>query len=94
MSSSRCWSWRRNPDNRRSVFLFYVVATLFMAALSFGPAAPDADALRWLRPYEWLVHLPGFSGLRVPVRFAMLMALCLAVAGGLGAGAQAEQEEE
>jgi F5/8 type C domain len=29
------------------------------------------------------VHLPGFSGLRVPVRFAMLMALCLAVAGGL-----------
>ncbi len=77
------WSWRRSPDNRRSVFLFYVVATLFMAALSFGPAAPDADALRWLRPYEWLVHLPGFSGLRVPVRFAMLMALCLAVAGGL-----------
>jgi hypothetical protein len=77
------WSRKRAAPHQRSTFLFYVVAAVFMAALTFGPAAPGAGALGWLRPYEWLVHLPGFSGLRVPVRFAMLMALCLAVAGGL-----------
>jgi F5/8 type C domain len=77
------WSRKRTAPHQRSTFLFYVVATVFMAALTFGPAAPDAGALGWLRPYGWLVHLPGFSGLRVPVRFAMLMALSLAVAGGL-----------
>jgi hypothetical protein len=77
------WSRKRAAPHQRSTFLFYVVAAVFMAALTFGPAAPDAGPLGWLRPYEWLVHLPGFSGLRVPVRFAMLMALCLAVAGGL-----------
>ncbi len=29
------------------------------------------------------MRLPGYNGLRVPVRYAMLMALCLAVAGGV-----------
>ena len=70
------------PDVRRTV-VFYVLAALCMAALTFGPAAPDAGAAGWLRPYEWLVRLPGYNGLRVPVRYAMLMALCLAVAGGV-----------
>jgi hypothetical protein len=31
--------------------------------------------------------LPGFDSVRVPVRFAMLMALCLAIAAGLGLSA-------
>jgi hypothetical protein len=69
---------------RLDPFVFYVCAAALMAALTLGPAPPEAGLAGWLRPYQWLVQLPGFSGLRVPVRFGMLMALCLAVAGGLG----------
>jgi hypothetical protein len=75
---------RRVEGQSAGTFLFYVAAALFMAALTLGPAAPDHDGMGWLKPYQWLVQLPGFSGLRVPARFAMLMALCLAVGGGLG----------
>jgi hypothetical protein len=71
----------------RRLFLFYVFAALLMAALTLGPAPPEEGMRRWLRPYHWLYFLPGFDGLRVPVRFAMLMALCLAVAGGIGLSA-------
>jgi hypothetical protein len=67
----------------RRMLMFYVGAAVIMAALAFGPAAPDAGLAGWLRPYEWLVRLPGYNGLRVPVRYAMLMALCISVAGGL-----------
>jgi hypothetical protein len=63
---------------------FYVCAALLMAALTFGPAGSDDGVLGWLKPYQWLVQLPGFNGIRVPVRFGMLFALCLAVAGGIG----------
>ena len=78
-------AWRRRsvePVMARA-FLFYALAAMVMAAFTFGPAWPDEGAVRWLRPYEWLVRLPGFDGLRVPVRYAMLMALCLSVAGGI-----------
>jgi hypothetical protein len=69
------------------VFLFYVFAALLAAALTLGPAAPEDGWAGWLRPYQWLYQLPGFDGVRVPVRFAMIMALCLAVAGGVGLAA-------
>lgn len=81
---------RRQPPAGRplaSPFLFYVSAALLMAALTFGPAAPGEGLAGWLRPYQWLMLLPGFDGVRVPARFGMLMALCLAVAGGLGLAA-------
>ena len=32
---------------------------------------------------SWLALLPGYDGLRVPARFAMLAALCLSIAAGL-----------
>ena len=35
------------------------------------------------RPFGWLLWLPGFNGLRVPARFAMVSTLCLAVASSL-----------
>jgi hypothetical protein len=79
---------RREWDNRSvRVMLFYVVAALLMGALTLGPARPGEGWAGWLRPYQWLMILPGFDGVRVPVRFAMLMALCLSVAGGFGAAA-------
>ena len=37
----------------------------------------------WLRPYRWLALFPGYDGLRVPARFAMLATLCLSIAAGL-----------
>jgi hypothetical protein len=65
------------------VALFYVFAAAVMAAMTLGPAAPEAGIAGWLKPYQWLMLLPGFDGVRVPARFGMLMALCLAIAGGL-----------
>jgi hypothetical protein len=51
-----------------------------MYLLSFGPA-PSLFGRQVLyeAPYAWLMRLPGFDVLRVPVRFAMLALLCQAV---------------
>jgi hypothetical protein len=69
-------AWR---DRR---FVFYVLAALLMTLLCAGPAPGHSIAALW-HPYTWLTWLPGYSGLRVPSRFFMLAALCLAVAAGL-----------
>ncbi|HXY40766.1 MAG TPA: hypothetical protein VEQ10_13930 [Vicinamibacteria bacterium] len=68
----------------RSAFAFYTSATLLMWALCFGPVVrlTGVEAFHWA-PYSWLGVLPGFSGLRVPARFAMLATVCLAAAAGL-----------
>jgi hypothetical protein len=64
-------------------YRFYALAAVLMALLSAGPA-PSLRSLETLwHPYTFLASLPGFSGLRVPTRFFMLAALCLAVAAGL-----------
>ncbi len=81
---TRLRSSRTSRAPMANAFFFYVLATLLMAALTFGPASPGDGTLGWLKPYQWLMFLPGFDGVRVPVRFAMLMALSLAVAGGIG----------
>jgi hypothetical protein len=74
---------RPNGAGARSPLVFYLSAALLMWALAFGPAAPGASPLAWLRPYTALAWLPGFGALRVPARFAMLATLCIAVASGL-----------
>ena len=66
----------------RSAALFYAIAAVFMWMLAFGPADEDATAAVLWHPYTLLMMLPGFSSLRVPARFAMLGALCIAVAAG------------
>jgi hypothetical protein len=71
---------------RRSVFLFYTLAALLFWWLSFGPDRSGktlTDVLTY--PYTLLTWLPGFEGLRVPARFAMLAALCVAVAASIAA---------
>jgi hypothetical protein len=71
--------WRR-----RSAFAFYALAALLMFVLSFGPRPKLAGTRVLFRaPYEWLMALPGFSGLRVPARFGMLFVLCLSIAAAL-----------
>jgi hypothetical protein len=74
--------WRQRPG-RRSPFVFYAGATLIIWALALGPAPEGSPAMSLLRPYTLLTWLPGFNGLRVPARFAMLAVLCLSIAGGL-----------
>jgi hypothetical protein len=69
---------------RRSPFAFYAIGAVVMWVLSFGPVPliGDVELLRWT-PYRWLEAIPGFGGLRVPARFAMLAVLCLSTAAGL-----------
>ena len=74
---------RRNLLGRRSPLLFYAVATIALWGCAFGPGAEPAGPGAWLRPYRWLALLPGYDGLRVPARFAMLASLCLSIAAGL-----------
>jgi hypothetical protein len=75
----------------RSPLAFYVAATLAMWAFSFGPSPSIGDLeIRSWAPYRWLTLLPGYDGLRVPARFAMLAALCLAAAAGIALAARGD----
>jgi hypothetical protein len=69
----------------RSPLLFYTGAALVFAWLSFGPSEDLSLAGAFTRPYTILMWLPGFDGLRVPARFAMMVALCLATAAAIAA---------
>jgi hypothetical protein len=62
---------------------FYAVAAVAMWACAFGPGQESNEPTAWLRPYHWLAMLPGYEGLRVPARFAMLGALCISISVGL-----------
>lgn len=70
---------------RRSAAFFYGAAAILLWWLCLGPAATHSltDALS--HPYSLLTWLPGFSGLRVPARFAMLATLCAAMAVAIAA---------
>jgi hypothetical protein len=73
----------RRAFTHRSPLLFYTAAALMMWMLALGPAREEAGVSALWHPYTILAMLPGFDGLRVPARFAMLATLCIAVAGGL-----------
>ena len=79
---------RRFADEvRRAPFAFWLAAALVAAVLSLGPVirARGEDVFS-PGPYSLLYgYVPGFDGLRVPARFAMLVALFLSVLSGLGA---------
>jgi hypothetical protein len=68
---------------------FFVVALLAAAWLSLGPAPQVLGRpLDLASPYRFLWnYVPGFEGLRVPARFAMIVFFMLAVLGGYGAAA-------
>jgi len=59
------------------------MAALVMAMLALGPGGTGDNSASPYRPYAWLLWLPGFSGLRVSSRFAMLGTLCLAISASL-----------
>jgi hypothetical protein len=63
---------------------FYLVGSVLMLVLSWGPSPRLlGEHFLYKAPYAWLLVLPGMSALRVPARFGLLFALCLAVAAGL-----------
>lgn len=68
---------------------FFVVALATAFWLSLGPAPQTLGRpLELAAPYAMLFeYVPGYDGLRVPARFAMIVALMLAVLGGYGAAA-------
>ena len=72
----------------RGFFLCALVAALW---LSLGPVPQVLGRpVEIAAPYAFLYeHVPGFEGVRVPARFAMVATLMLAVLGGFGAAALA-----
>jgi|KBSMisStaDraftv2_1062788.scaffolds.fasta_scaffold16291_3 F5/8 type C domain len=73
-------SWMRRMWRERSIAGFYLVATAAMLLLALGPEPRLLGRpILYEPPYAWLMHLPGFSVLRVPARFVMPAALCESV---------------
>ena len=68
---------------------FALVATFIAFILSFGPAIrANGRLIGETGPYWYLYdHVPGFDGLRVPSRYAMLVVLFLAIASAYGSAA-------
>jgi hypothetical protein len=65
---------------------FFLLAGAAAFLLCLGPTIRAGGEALMPGPYALLYrYLPGFEGLRVPARFAMLLALCLAVCAGYGA---------
>ncbi len=68
----------------RAPIVFYAIAAVIIGVLTLGPGGSGDGPASPYRPYSWLLWLPGFSGLRVSARFAMLSTLCVAIAASLG----------
>ena len=73
----------------RSPIVFFAIATVLAVWLSLGPLPKAGDALvSGFGLYGVLYdHVPGFNGVRVPARYAMLAGLFLAVLAGYGVAA-------
>jgi hypothetical protein len=70
----------------RAPIAFYVLAAVVTGVLALGPGGTGNEPASLYRPYSWLLWLPGFSGLRVSSRFAMLTTLCLSISASLAVG--------
>ncbi|MEW6365586.1 MAG: hypothetical protein AB1714_13240 [Acidobacteriota bacterium] len=69
---------------RRSVAGFYLSSAAFAFLMSLGPTARFCSMPIWDgAPYAKLMLLPGFSSVRVPARFWMVVVLCLAASAGI-----------
>jgi hypothetical protein len=80
-----CWNLRPvQLWRQRSPFLFYSAAAALMLLFALGPRARlFGTTFLEPAPYALLMELPGGDAFRVPARFGMLFALCLAVAAAL-----------
>ena len=87
MVSPRARSFARHWTATMTAFALLAAIMAFL--LSLGPEMRTGGRLIGeLGPYSFFYwNVPGFDGLRVPTRFAMLVVLFLAVAAGCGAAA-------
>ena len=85
--SPRARSFARQWIGTLAAFLVLAAAAAFL--MSLGPEIrSNGRLISEVGPYHFFYsHVPGFDGLRVPARFAMLVILFLSVAAGLGAAA-------
>ncbi len=72
-----------------TIAAFVVISAAAAFFMSLGPEIrSNGRLISEIGPYHFFYsHVPGFDGLRVPARFAMLVMLFLSVAAGLGAAA-------
>jgi hypothetical protein len=72
-----------------SIAAFMLLAATAAFVMSLGPEIRSSGRLiSETGPYHFFYsHVPGFDGLRVPARFAMLVVLFLSIAAGLGSAA-------
>src|SRR5262249_59742573 len=77
----------RSSRAEGAAILLYAAILLVAVLLSLGPSPQIfGHALGVPGPYALLLRIvPGFDGLRVPARFAVVAQLALAVLGGFGA---------
>jgi hypothetical protein len=85
--SPRARSFARQWTGSIAAFMLIAAAAAFL--MSLGPEIRSAGRLiSEVGPYHFFYwYVPGFDGLRVPARFAMLVMLFLSSAAGLGAAA-------
>jgi hypothetical protein len=71
----------------RSSAIFFLAITILAMWLSLGPEPSAGDQrVSGIGIYDGLYHyVPGFNGVRVPARYAMIAGLFLAVLAGFGA---------
>ena len=76
-------------DAARSPLMLAVVLTIFAWWMSLGPLPQvKGQILPAFGLYGWFYeHVPGFDGLRVPARYAMVGALFLSIVAAYGAAA-------
>jgi hypothetical protein len=72
-----------------TIAAFILVAAAASFLMSLGPEIrSNGRLISEVGPYHFFYwYVPGFDGLRVPARFAMLVVLFLSIAAGLGAAA-------
>ena len=74
----------RGAIRRRSPLAFYLLSAFAIWILALGPEPTLMNRPMLSQgPYAWLMHLPGFDGLRVPARFWMMAVACLSVVAAL-----------
>jgi hypothetical protein len=74
----------RAAARRSSTTGFYLLAALVTWLFALGPTITVMGVpTETSGPFAWLMVLPGADGLRVPARFWLMSAICLAVAAGL-----------
>ena len=85
--SPRARSFARHWAGTITAFMLIAATAAFL--MSLGPEIRSGGRLiNETGPYYFFYkHVPGFDGLRVPARFAMLVMLFLSVTAGIGAAA-------